>query len=119
MSAALSSVPRRLVALAAVVALVVSLLFAGLLAPAANSAGHTYPSAVKKAFMKTCVPAAVRSSDGKLSKKQATTYCSSALACVEAKLSLKEFEKAVSRPRTANGKIVTSCEKKAIAKVLS
>jgi hypothetical protein len=119
MSAALSSVPRRAVALTAALALVASLLFAGLLAPAANSAGHNYPSAVKQAFMKSCVPAAVKSADGKLTKKQATRYCASALACVEARLSLKQFETAVNKPSTANGKVVTKCERKAIAEVLS
>jgi hypothetical protein len=112
-----SSLPRRATALVAAFALAASLLLAGLLAAPAFSAN--YPAAQKRAFMKSCVPAAVSSSAGNLSKAQATQYCRSALECIEAKLSLSEFEAAVSAPKSRNGKVVTKCEKKAIAEVLS
>jgi hypothetical protein len=112
-----SSLPRRATALVAAFALAASLLLAGLVAAPAFSAN--YPTGQKKAFMKSCVPAAVSSSGGNLSKAQATQYCRSALKCIEAKLTLSQFETAVSAPKSHNGKIVNRCEKRAIAEVLS
>jgi hypothetical protein len=119
MSAALLSLPRRTAALAAIAALVASLLFAGFVAAPANSASHHYPAAQKKAFMKSCVPAAVKSASGSFTKAQATRYCASALSCIESKLSLKAFIKAAGAPATHDGKIVVKCEKQAAADALS
>jgi hypothetical protein len=99
-------------------ALAASLLLVGLLAAPALGAGHDYPASEKRAFMQSCVPAAVDSSAKQLTRKQATTYCRSTLTCVERKLTLSEFAAAVSKPKSANGRIVKQCQKQAIAKAL-
>jgi hypothetical protein len=117
MSVTSSSLPGRALALAAALALVASLLLGGLLAAPALSAGHHYPAAEKKAFMKTCVPAAVKSANGNLTRSQARRYCASALTCIERKLSLSEFAAAINNLKSAHGKIVVRCEKQAIAEV--
>jgi hypothetical protein len=111
--------PRRAAALLAIVATASSL---SLGAAPALSAGHHYPATLKKSFLKSCASTAVDAAQGKLTKHQAAQYCALALSCIEAKLTLKEFEQTVQNMQSGkanpNAKVLTKCEKQAISKVM-
>ena len=114
------STPRRMLAGLAAVALAAALLVAALQAPAASSAvvRPDYPSGVKPAFMKTCVPTAKQSSGGQFNRRQAKIYCSASYNCLEKRLTLKQFGQLA----TAKGKVKRvrdRCTKKAAAKALN
>jgi hypothetical protein len=99
---------RRIAAVLALAAIAATFLLAGVAA-----AKTTYPSAVRKAFLSTCVKAALKS-EGSVSKADATAYCQAALVCIEGKLSLSQFAKV-----STSDPVITKCEKSAAKQVFS
>ena len=108
----LRDVRRHVVAL-----FVVAIAVFGVAVAPAGAAGNKYPDAVVKSFVKSCTKTAVASADGKLTTKQARTYCRVAIKCIQRKLTLKQFELYVKRMRSGasnpGAKKVNSCIKQA------
>jgi hypothetical protein len=102
--------PRRLIAILTCMALVAPVALAGVGSASAATAAksHTYPSAVRSAFLKNCIKAARAAG---VNKKQATEYCTGTLSCIQSKLSLASF---ISHP---SSKTITNCEKKVLKKI--
>ena len=88
---------------------------------AAPAKSHHYPAKLTKAFISTCTRTAKASAGKRLTKAQAKTYCSAALKCIEAKLTLKQFETVVKNMQTGaknpKVKVLVSCEKAALKKI--
>lgn len=86
----------------------------------AGAAKHHYPAKEVAGFKRSCTKTAKDVANGKLTKKQATTYCDSTLTCVEGKLTYKQFEATVEKMQSGeanpNAKVLTACEKAAIKK---
>jgi hypothetical protein len=85
--------------------------------PVADAA--SYPSAVKKAYTKSCVKSAKKAG---APASKAKKYCASALKCLEKNLSLKEFNElgvALNKgdKTPPHGKVLKRCQKKAQASV--
>ncbi len=76
-----------------------------------------YPASVRHVFVNACTKSAVAVSNGKISHQKAVSYCTSALACIARKLTLKQFERVVlnmqSGAANPNAKVLTQCEKAA------
>jgi hypothetical protein len=89
---------------------------------AGASAPHHYPPSFKKVFISACVKAARAGKSKTISKRQATAYCSTALACIEKKLTVKQFELAAEKMKTGkhdpNARVLTACERSAAKKTL-
>lgn len=94
------------------------LLSSGLAACGGSSSGgdasvYDYPTAVQTNYKNSCVTSAKSSTGGKLTTSQLEDYCARSLACVEAKLTLKQFkqlESNVEAGKTDPGtSIITKC----------
>ena len=110
-----SIVPAALVAVLATA----SLAAAGTAAPTAQ---RHYPPSVRRAFISSCTRTAKAVAGARITKAQARQYCTSALACIERHLTLTQFERTVqnlqSGRRNPNARILTSCERSAVRKVV-
>jgi hypothetical protein len=78
----------------------------------AGAKQRRYPSAIEKTFQKSCVKSAKASSGGKLTNQQVSDYCKYTLRCIEARMTLTQFEK------NPGGKTVMACEKVGARKAL-
>jgi hypothetical protein len=107
-----------LAALAAVLA-TASLATAGTTAPTAQ---RHYPPAVRRAFITSCTRTAKAVAGSRITRTQARRYCTSALACIERHLTLRQFERVVQNMqagrRNPNARVLTSCERAAARKVV-
>jgi hypothetical protein len=111
---------RRAIALVALATLLVAIA-AGAAAQAATPRQRHYPPAVRSAFISSCTRAAKAAAGSRLTRAQASTYCRSALACIERHLTLTQFERTVRNMqagrRNPNARVFTSCERAAAKKV--
>jgi hypothetical protein len=86
-------------------------------------AAAQYPAKVRTVFVNACTKSAVSVSNGKISHKRAMSYCTSALACISRKLTLKQFERVVTNMQSGaanpNAKVLTQCEKAAAKHLLA
>jgi hypothetical protein len=117
MSTALAARPlRRFCALLALAALAVAI-GAGAAADAATPTQRHYPPEVRRAFIRSCTSAAKSVAGDRLTRAQARTYCTSALNCIERRLTLTQFERVVRNMQTGrrnpNARVLTSCERAA------
>ncbi|HZO37087.1 MAG TPA: hypothetical protein VFB41_09465 [Solirubrobacteraceae bacterium] len=96
--------------------LVVTLGFA-----ATADARYSYPSSEKKAFMKSCRASATAVANGRLTKSQVERYCTTALSCLQDRLSFSRLEKLSTKlssgAKNPDAKVMTACIKVAAAKV--
>lgn len=94
----------------------------GLVPAAIASTASTYPPGAKKEFVSVCTKTAVDVGSGALSRKAAHRYCTLAFNCISKHLTAKQFEQVVERMQTGarnpKEKIVSKCERDAIAKIL-
>ena len=111
---------RRAIALLALATLLLAI-GAGAIAGAATPTQRHYPPAVRTAFISSCTRAAKAVAGSRLTKAQASAYCRSSLACIERRLTLRQFEQTVKNMQTGrrnpNARIFTSCERAAAKKV--
>jgi hypothetical protein len=80
-----------------------------------------YPPEVRRAFIFSCTKAAKAVTGTRLTRARANTYCRSALACIERRLTLGQFERTVRNMQTGrsnpNARVFTSCERAAAQKI--
>ena len=114
MTRSIAALRRRVLALTAIGATVGA--FAVVDVGAAMAANH-YPSALTSAFISTCSKTA-QSVNKKVGKALADRYCTLAIACIERKLTLSQFEQVVKNMQSGKAnpkaKVVTACERSAI-----
>jgi hypothetical protein len=118
---------RRLLPWSIVVATLAAVLLTGSIALAGQSAPTAaqrhYPASVRSAFIASCTRTAKAVAGSRITKTQARRYCTSALACIERHLTLKQFERVVQNMqagrRNPNAHILTSCERAAAKKVVN
>jgi hypothetical protein len=110
---------RRAAAILALAAVLVAACIAS--AAQARTTQRHYPQAVRTAFVSSCTRTAKAAANGRLTKTQASTYCRSALSCIERRLTLRQFERTVQNMqagrRNPNARVFTSCERAAAKKV--
>jgi hypothetical protein len=111
---------RQALALLALATVLVAI-GAGAVANAAPTTQRQYPPEVRRAFVSSCTRAAKAAVGTRLTTAQANTYCRSALACIERRLTLRQFERTVQNMqagrRNPNARVFTSCERAAAKKV--
>jgi uncharacterized protein (DUF2141 family) len=111
---------RRASALLALATVLVAI-GVGAVAHAAPATQRHYPPEVRRAFVSSCTRAAKAAAGTRLTTTQAGTYCRSALACIERRLTLRQFERTVQNMqagrRNPNARVFTSCERAAAKKV--
>jgi hypothetical protein len=110
---------RRMTALIALVALLAAGSLA--LATSAGATRHRYPKDLERSFVRTCARAAKATAGSSLTKRQAATYCRTALTCIERHLTLRQFVRTVTRMRSGrrnpDARVLRRCEKQAIGKL--
>jgi hypothetical protein len=120
MSAVLARPLRRFGALLALAALAVAI-GAGAAADAATTTQRHYPPEVRRAFIASCTRVAKSVAGDRLTRAQARTYCTSALSCIERRLTLRQFERVVQNMQAGrsnpNARVLTSCERAAAQKI--
>ena len=120
MTAALARSFRRATALLALAALAVAI-GAGAAADEAPADAAPLPPSVRSAFVSSCTRAAKSVAGDRLTKAQASTYCRSALSCIERHLTLRQFERVVQNMqagrRNPNARVLTSCERAAAQRI--
>jgi hypothetical protein len=120
MTAALVRPFRRATALLTLAALAIAI-GAGAAADAAPPAQRHYPPSVRSAFIASCTRAAKSVAGDRLTRAQASTYCRSALSCIERHLTLRQFERVVqymqAGRRNPNARVLTSCERAAAQRI--
>jgi hypothetical protein len=113
---------RRAIALLALATVLVAIVAAAA-AHAATPTQRHYPPAVRNAFISSCTKAAKATAGSRLTKAQASTYCRSALSCIERHLTLTQFARTVRNmqqgKRNPNARVFTSCERAALRKITS
>jgi hypothetical protein len=111
---------RRAIAVMALAGLLLAI-GVGAVAGAATPTQRHYPPEVRRAFISSCAKAAKAVGGTRLTKAQANTYCRSALACIERRLTLRQFARTVQNMqagrRNPNARVFTSCERAAVRKV--
>jgi hypothetical protein len=116
---------RRLLPWSIVLAALVGVLATASFATAGTgppTAQRHYPPAVRSSFIKSCTRTAKAVAGSKITKAQARQYCTSALACIERHLTLRQFVRVVQNMqagrRNPNAHFLTSCERAAARKVV-
>jgi hypothetical protein len=89
---------------------------------AAPTAQRHYPPEVRRAFISSCTRTAKAVAGPRITRAQARQYCTSALACIERHLTLRQFVRTFQNMqagrRNPNARILTSCERAAAKKVV-
>jgi hypothetical protein len=116
---------RRLIPWSIVLAALVAVLATASLAAAGTAAPRAqrhYPPEVRRSFITSCTRTAKAVAGSKITRTQARQYFTSALACIERHLTLRQFERVVlnmqAGRRNPNAHILTSCERAAAKKVV-